>query len=97
MDYIKGNEDVTCIIMTHSLYVTLSINDTEHDNAQHNALGHYAECHALFIEILSASMLNVLMLSAVILNVAMLSVMAPNGAVFVYKYCSLQPLPLCCN
>jgi hypothetical protein len=51
MDYSKGNMDVTCSIMTHSLYMTLSINDTEHNNAQHNALGHYAECHAFLLKV----------------------------------------------
>jgi hypothetical protein len=47
-----------------SLFVTLSITDTEH-NTQHNSTEwHYAECRVKFIV-----MLNVIMLNVVKLNV----------------------------
>jgi hypothetical protein len=49
--------------MTYSMYVTLSINDTEQNNAQHSAVGYYAECHALLIERVIAFKMNVIMLS----------------------------------
>jgi hypothetical protein len=52
--------------------MTLSITDTQHSNALH-----YADCHILFIVMLSVFMLNIIMLNVVMLNVVMLSVVAP--------------------
>ncbi len=51
------------------LFVTLSMNDTEHDNAQNYAHCHYARTRVLFI-----AMLNVIILSFVMLNVVALIV-----------------------
>jgi hypothetical protein len=47
------------------LYVTLSINDTQHNNVLPYAECRYAECHILFIVMLSINMLNAVMLSVV--------------------------------
>ncbi len=50
----------------NGLDVTLSINDTQDDNALQNAMRCYAECHILFIIMLNVIMLNVIMLSVVL-------------------------------
>ncbi len=55
------------------LNVTLSIIDTQHDDALYYADCSYAECRIIFIVMLSEIMLNVVML-----NVVMLSVVAPG-------------------
>jgi hypothetical protein len=52
--------------------MTLSISDTQHNNALLHAECRYADCHVLFIVMYCVIMLNVSMLS-----VAMLSVLAP--------------------
>jgi hypothetical protein len=57
--------------------MTLSINDTQHNNALY-----YAECRILFIVMLIVIMLNfvilsVIMLSVIMLNVVTLSVVGP--------------------
>jgi hypothetical protein len=48
------------------LYMTLSINDTQHDNSLPYADCSYAECHVLFTIMLSVTMLHVVMLSVVV-------------------------------
>ena len=53
--------------------MTLSINDTQHNNALRYAECRYAKCRVLFTFMLSVNMLNVIMQSVV-----MLSVMAPQ-------------------
>jgi hypothetical protein len=58
------------------LHETLSINNTQHNNA---------ECRVLFI-----TMLNVFMLSVVMLNVVMLSVAAPAKVLNVPTISSLS-------
>jgi hypothetical protein len=52
--------------------MTLSISDTQHNNAFPWAECRYAECLILF-----TIMLSIIMLSVVMLNVGMLSVMEP--------------------
>ncbi len=54
--------------------MTLSITDTEHDNALQYAKYHCAKCCVLFIGMLNVDMLNVVMLNVVMLNVVMLNV-----------------------
>jgi hypothetical protein len=55
----------------------LSISDTQHNNTMPCADSRYAECHVLFIIMLSVIMLSVVMLSVDMLNVVILSVVAP--------------------
>jgi hypothetical protein len=66
--------------MGHSVLVTLSIIDTQNNNALPSDC-HYVKCLVLFITLLNVNMLSVVklsvvMLSVVMLNVIMLSVMA---------------------
>ncbi len=49
--------------------MTLRIIDTQYSNALINSECRYAECHPLFIVMLSAIMLNVTLLSVMMLNV----------------------------
>jgi hypothetical protein len=73
---------MTLSIMTLSikgLFVTLRINDTQHNNTDVMLMLCCAECCALFtvmlnVVIISVFMLNVIMLSVFILNVVMLNV-----------------------
>jgi hypothetical protein len=63
--------------------MTLSITDTQHNNALHYDLRCYAECHALFI----------VMLSVIMLNGVMLSVVAPSNIIrFSLKLGLIAPL-----
>jgi len=64
--------------------MTLSITDTQHNNALHYAECYYAECHSLFVVMLSVIMMNVVILNVIMLNVVMLSVMAPYDVMVTY-------------
>jgi hypothetical protein len=58
--------------------MTLSITETQHDNALHYAECRYAEGCVLSIIMPSVTMLNDIRLSFVMLNVVMLGVVAPR-------------------
>ncbi len=57
--------------------MTLSISDTQHNNALPCTECHYAEYRVLLTILLSVILLNVIMRSVVKLNVVMLSVVGP--------------------
>ncbi len=57
--------------------MTLSLSDTQHNNALLCAECRYPKCHVLFAVMLSVIMLNVVMLSVIMLKVVMLSVLVP--------------------
>ena len=58
--------------------MSLSISDTQLNNAMPCAECRYAECHVLFTIMLSVIMLNVVMVNVVMLNVVMLNVVMLN-------------------
>ncbi len=60
--------------------MTLSISDTQHNNALLHAECRYADCRVLFIVRLCVIMLNVIMLS-----VAMLSGLAPFHSSLIFE------------
>ncbi len=54
--------------------MTVSINNTQHNNALLYAECHFAECRILFTFMLNVVMLSVVMLNVIMLSVIMLSV-----------------------
>ncbi len=76
------NSGATTLIMTlstRSIYVTLSISDTQQTTLGITMLCYYAECHYADSRILFIIMLNVIMLSVVTQNVVTQSVVAPTN------------------
>ncbi len=72
--------------------MTLSITDTQYNNAVRYAECHHAECRVLFTVTMSVNMLNVVVLSVVMLNVIMLNVVAPlnlSSLIITKGFCNL--------
>ncbi len=56
------------------LYVTLSINDTQHNNALHYSECNYAQCPVLFVVMLIVTIVNVVLLSVAAPFICLVSV-----------------------
>ncbi len=67
------------------LYVTLSINESEDNNALYCAECHHTECRIWFIIMLCVLILNAILLSVAMLNVILMSVVASIYIIEIYR------------